>query len=329
MESSRPYACATTNNQIDGKLKKAKTPITEIAQTPNKTIPSLSVCIPTSFVFVPMIMSTQPPAHINTQPIFSKSPKIRIVPIATQPHQVNNPRWFPSPRSVNRAIATALKKNKNTVEPIQDLWKVMRPGRSSAIDKPRKTNNIVLRENLNLLPVILSSFWTYYNLNLLKYTTLTIGLQIQKMVIYYLQMKKNQVTKKRKTQKFGEHMMFDAYQCDYKALNSMETCYEVLNHLAELANMNKMLEPLIIKAEGNSTLGGKDPGGYSGFLIIEESHVSIHTFAKRGFVTIDLYSCKSFPTEGIEDYLQSVYKTEDISIIRMDRGLKYPIENIY
>jgi S-adenosylmethionine decarboxylase len=135
--------------------------------------------------------------------------------------------------------------------------------------------------------------------------------------------------KKTETIKFGKHMIFDAYGCDYKKLSSKETCLEILSTLCKMAGMHPLAEPFIVKAEQNETLGGKDPGGWSGFLIIQESHISIHTFAKRGFVTLDMYSCKEFNTNGLLDYLRTTLKPDDIDVISLDRGLKYPTENIY
>lgn len=69
--------------------------------------------------------------------------------------------------------------------------------------------------------------------------------------------------------------------------------------------MKKMTEPYVIKATSNEFMGGKDPGGFSGFVIIQESHISIHTFAKRGFATVDLYSCKNFEPESAVEYLKN------------------------
>lgn len=129
--------------------------------------------------------------------------------------------------------------------------------------------------------------------------------------------------------KFGEHLVFDAYGCNYKKLSNMELCVDVLNELAKITGMKKIGEPIVVKANGNLTLGGKDPGGFSGFLIIEESHISIHTFAKRGFVTIDLYSCKGFKNEGVVKYLEKTFEPESFDVLKMDRGLKYPTDNIY
>ena len=135
--------------------------------------------------------------------------------------------------------------------------------------------------------------------------------------------------KKPNTVKFGEHLIFDAYKCDPKKLNDKKFCTKVLLDLANIAGMKKLIDPVVVKASENETLGGKDPGGYSGFLIIQESHISVHTFTKRGFVTADLYSCKPFVFDGVVDYLVTAFKPKDYSIIKMDRGLKYPSKNIY
>ncbi len=131
------------------------------------------------------------------------------------------------------------------------------------------------------------------------------------------------------TIKFGEHIIFDAYGCNYETLNSKKVCLEVMENLVKLAKMKKLMEPYVLEASGNMTLGGKDPGGFSGFVIIQESHVSIHTFAKRGFVTIYLYSCKPFEHEEIAEYLVKRYNPKNYDVFKMDRGLKYPSNNIY
>lgn len=133
----------------------------------------------------------------------------------------------------------------------------------------------------------------------------------------------------KKTSIFGEHLIYDAYGCSLDSLNNMETCYDVLNNLVDKAEMHKITEPIIIKSDGNLVLGGKDPGGFTGAVFIQESHITIHTFAKRGFVTIDLYSCKEFNTENIISYLDSVFKPENKDILHFKRGMKYPVDNIY
>ncbi len=124
-------------------------------------------------------------------------------------------------------------------------------------------------------------------------------------------------------------MIFDAYDCPYDLLNSQAVCLKVLNKLVELGKMKKLIEPYVVQASQNESFGGKDPGGHSGFVIIQESHISIHTFAKRGFVTIDLYSCKEFETDEVIEYLQKTFKPKNYDVLKIERGLKYPADNIY
>lgn len=131
------------------------------------------------------------------------------------------------------------------------------------------------------------------------------------------------------TTNFGYHLVFDAYGCPIKKLNSKKMCEEVLNQAVIKAKMHKIGEPHIIKASGNETLGGKDPGGFSGFVIIQESHISIHTFAKRGFVSIDIYSCKEFETKEVIKYLKEVFEPKEVDVLEFKRGMKYPTQNIY
>lgn len=129
--------------------------------------------------------------------------------------------------------------------------------------------------------------------------------------------------------KFGDHLVFDAYGCPFEILNNRETCVDVLENIVKLAGMHKIIEPYIVEATSNEVLGGKDPGGYSGFVMIQESHVSVHTFAKRGFVTLDVYSCKDFESTEIVKYLLQTFQPKDYNILNFERGMKYPIDNIY
>lgn len=133
----------------------------------------------------------------------------------------------------------------------------------------------------------------------------------------------------KNTTTFGQHLIFDAYGCDYSVLNSAKQCKRLLEEIVEITEMHKLTEAIIVSAEGNTVLGGKDPGGFTGFIIIEESHISIHTFAKRGFVTIDVYSCKEFDARQVIEYLELNLKPKDYDVLNMQRGLKYPLTNIY
>src|SRR3990167_4879987 len=84
-----------------------------------------------------------------------------------------------------------------------------------------------------------------------------------------------------KTTNFGLHLTIDGYGCREKTLSNMEYVFEVLNDLPVFLRMHKLITPYVVAAPANDK---KDPGGYSGFVMIQESHISIHTFPKRRFV---------------------------------------------
>jgi S-adenosylmethionine decarboxylase len=131
------------------------------------------------------------------------------------------------------------------------------------------------------------------------------------------------------TVQFGYHVTLDAYGCPQDTVSSFEILTDLLAGLALKLDMLMLTPPYIVKAPGNLDRGGKDPGGLTGFVIIAESHISIHTFPKRGFVSMDIYSCKKFSFEDAIDFVKKSLKTEDLEIHTIDRGTRYPIRNIY
>ena len=128
------------------------------------------------------------------------------------------------------------------------------------------------------------------------------------------------------TPHFGEHFMLDGYGGDEKSLDDREIVFHCLNELPEKLGMHKLSEPLVYFASGND---GKDPGGWSGFVVIEESHISIHTFPKRGFVSIDAYTCQNgMDSVFVEKYFTDAFALKDAETNFVVRGKRYPEKNL-
>ncbi|HEX5429824.1 MAG TPA: adenosylmethionine decarboxylase [Patescibacteria group bacterium] len=124
------------------------------------------------------------------------------------------------------------------------------------------------------------------------------------------------------TENFGVHLMLDAYFGDEEKLASMDLVFTVLNELPELLGMHKIITPYVVRADANDK---KDPGGYSGFVMIAESHISIHTFPKKGFASIDVYTCQSrLDTRRICSYFEQQFGFKELEIRDTKRGLKFP-----
>lgn len=120
---------------------------------------------------------------------------------------------------------------------------------------------------------------------------------------------------------FGEHVTIDGYGGNKDRLNNKEFVLETLNELPEKLGMHKLSSPEIYFAKGNDI---KDPGGWSGFVVIEESHISIHTFPDKGFLSADVYTCKNgMDTEYIIQYFKQKFLLSDIESNFIIRGTKY------
>lgn len=132
---------------------------------------------------------------------------------------------------------------------------------------------------------------------------------------------------KKNTGSFGSHFTLDGYKGDRHKLDSEQTVSLCLNELPELLGMHKLAKPEVYFAPANDS---KDCGGWSGFVVIAESHISVHTFPKRGFVSIDVYTCKGgIDTKYIINYFKEKFGFKEVETHFITRGTKYPLQDIY
>ncbi|MDO8594967.1 MAG: adenosylmethionine decarboxylase [bacterium] len=125
---------------------------------------------------------------------------------------------------------------------------------------------------------------------------------------------------------FGEHLTIDGYGGDKQKLNDKELVLRCLDELPGLLGMRKIAEPQLVVFPGNEV---KDPGGVSGIVMIAESHISIHTFTERRFLTADVYSCRNnMDTVFIIDYFTKQFGLQDVEQNFLKRGTRYPEHNI-
>ena len=126
---------------------------------------------------------------------------------------------------------------------------------------------------------------------------------------------------------FGVHLTLDGYGRARARLADLDTVRDVLSELRELLGMHKLLPPTVLEV---SHLSDKDPGGLSGYVLIAESHIAIHTFPLRGFVSADVYTCQnSLDFERIRAYFEERFALEDVETNLIRRGTRYPQYNIY
>jgi S-adenosylmethionine decarboxylase len=126
---------------------------------------------------------------------------------------------------------------------------------------------------------------------------------------------------------FGVHLTLDGYGGARHRLADLDHVRACLAELPELLGMHKLIEPMVVEV---NQLSDKDPGGLSGYVLIAESHISIHTFPLRGFVSADVYTCQnSLDVERIHQYFEEAFALRDIESNFIRRGTRYPQDNIY
>lgn len=129
------------------------------------------------------------------------------------------------------------------------------------------------------------------------------------------------------TVNFGEHLTIDGYGGDYDKLNDKEAVMKTLQELPAKLGMHLLSEAVVYSAPDN---GIKDPGGWSGFVVIAESHIAVHTFPKRGFVSADIYTCRSGLDQAfVINYFKEIFDLKDVETNFILRGTKYPAQNVY
>ncbi len=119
---------------------------------------------------------------------------------------------------------------------------------------------------------------------------------------------------------FGKHVTIDASKCNYRKLISQKLIYKLLNELPDKIGMTKMTLPYVVEWLDK---GAKVPG-ISGFVMIAESHISVHTFPEKDYVFIDIFSCQNFDVQkGIKlliDFFEAKKNTTKI----VTRGTDFP-----
>jgi len=133
--------------------------------------------------------------------------------------------------------------------------------------------------------------------------------------------------KNQNVTQFGVHYMLDGYDSNPDKLNNPEILENILNTLPSKMGMHPLNTPVVVEVGENNK---KDPGGYSGFVMIAESHISIHTFPRRGFVTIDVYTCQNdLDMDKLTQEFTEVFEIKKPETYSTKRGTKYPVENIH
>ncbi len=117
------------------------------------------------------------------------------------------------------------------------------------------------------------------------------------------------------------HLMLELYGCDRGLLSNEPHVRRALDEYPEKIGMEKVSPVHLYYIDTSNPLDA----GLSGFVVIAQSHVSLHAWPEYGEVDIDICSCKEFSQEDAIAFAKTLFQTEDVEahfVIRATRSLR-------
>ena len=111
------------------------------------------------------------------------------------------------------------------------------------------------------------------------------------------------------------HLIIDGYASDTKKIQDIEFIYHFLDAYPRQIGMTKVATPQVSKYESPET----QERGISGFVLLAESHISIHVLPERSYINIDVFSCNEFESDQVVGTLQQQLGLTDVKSYILNR----------
>ena len=118
----------------------------------------------------------------------------------------------------------------------------------------------------------------------------------------------------------GQHWLIEGYHCDAQLLSDPKVMEKILKETAEIMGATIV----------TSTFHHFSPLGVSGVVVIQESHLTIHTWPEYAYAAVDIFTCGEIDMEAGVAHLQKALVADELKIVKMKRGnldKKIPIKN--
>jgi S-adenosylmethionine decarboxylase len=109
--------------------------------------------------------------------------------------------------------------------------------------------------------------------------------------------------------KKGLQLIIDLKECrNLEKLSDKEFARKFLVELTNLIEIKIIFGPEVIYYEHEE----KEESGVTGFVIIVDSHIAIHTYPLKKFVYLDIFSCKEFNQEKVIEHVIKTFNPKDV-----------------
>src|SRR2546421_10124014 len=117
------------------------------------------------------------------------------------------------------------------------------------------------------------------------------------------------------------HLMLELYGCDRQILSDDSLMRRVLEEYPARVEMEKVSPVHLYQIETSNPLDA----GLSGFVVIAQSHISLHAWPEYGEVDIDICSCKEFSQKEAIAFAKQMFRSDDVEahfVVRGTRSLR-------
>lgn len=112
--------------------------------------------------------------------------------------------------------------------------------------------------------------------------------------------------------KLGEHFICELSGCDQILLLDNQRLQKLFTQLVRESQLS-----IIYEGQFDFT-----PYGFSGYLLLEESHASIHVWPEYGYCALDVFTCNlEIDVTPLFTAAKEAFAADGLSVQRIDRGI--------
>ena len=120
-----------------------------------------------------------------------------------------------------------------------------------------------------------------------------------------------QIAYKKMTTPLGKHLILELYHCDAKLLEETEKVTEIMLDAALHIGATVVTH----------NFHQFSPYGVSGVVVIQESHLTIHTWPEHAYAAIDIFTCgDKINPWAASQFLREKFFAAHVSVIELRRG---------
>jgi S-adenosylmethionine decarboxylase len=118
----------------------------------------------------------------------------------------------------------------------------------------------------------------------------------------------------------GAEWLIDAAGCDAGPLASVDVLRALFTRVLRELDLHALHEPQFHVFPS--------PGGITGFVMLTESHLAVHTYPEHGIATFNLYCCRPRPEWPWRERLAETLGATDVTVRSVERATQQVAESV-